>query len=102
MKKISLFNKIEELVKNVILNCWVNEGRFYYKDKLSNCVFCGIFISEERWKELDQYFDKEFKILEDDIDSFIKDIELEKKSFFLLKIDKLKFYLKFYKRFDII
>jgi len=60
------------------------------------------FISEERWKELDQHFDKESKILEDDIDSLIKDIESEKKSFSLLKIDKSKFYSKFHKRLDII
>ncbi|WP_151738558.1 AAA family ATPase, partial [Acinetobacter junii] len=101
-KKISSSNKIEELVKNAILNRWVNEGRSYHKDKLSNCAFCGTFISEERWKELDQHFDKESKILEDDIDSLIKDIESEKKSFSLLKIDKSKFYSKFHKRLDII
>ena len=101
-KKISSSNKIEELVKNAILNRWVNEGRSYHKAKLSNCAFCGTFISEERWKELDQHFDKESKILEDDIDSLIKDIESEKKSFSLLKIDKSKFYSKFHKRLDII
>ena len=64
--------------------------------------FCGTFISEERWKELDQHFDKESKILEDDIDSLIVDIESEKKSFSLLKVDKSKFYSKFHKILDII
>ncbi|MCH7340759.1 AAA family ATPase [Acinetobacter higginsii] len=101
-KKISSSNKIEELVKNAILNRWVNEGRSYHKDKLSNCAFCGTLISEERWKELDRHFDKESKILEDDIDSLIVDIESEKKSFSLLKVDKSKFYSKFHKTLDII
>lgn len=42
-KKISSSNKIEELVKNAILNRWVNEGRSYHKDKLSNCALWNFY-----------------------------------------------------------
>lgn len=101
-KKISASNKIEELVKNAILNRWVSEGRSYHKDKLSNCAFCGTLISDERWQELDQHFDKESKKLEDDIDILIKSVESEKEKFSLLKSDKSKFYSKFHKRLEVI
>ena len=69
-KKISESDKIEELVKDAILNRWVNDGRAHHKDKRNKCAFCGNPITEERWSELERHFDKESEQLENDIDTF--------------------------------
>ena len=67
-KSISSSNKIEELLKDAIINRWVKEGRQLHKDKLEQCSFCGNDISQERWNELDSHFDEQSEKLEKDID----------------------------------
>lgn len=76
-KKISESGKIEELVKDAILNRWVNEGRIHHRGKDSKCAFCDNEISQERWDKLDKHFDEESEKLEKDITSLIKKIETE-------------------------
>lgn len=100
-KSISNSNKIEELLKNAIINRWVKDGRQIHKDKLAQCSFCGNDISERRWHDLDSHFDEESSKLETEIDSLINEIEiliinLDKE----LPINKNTFYSKFHSDLD--
>jgi wobble nucleotide-excising tRNase len=100
-KPISSSDKIEQLVKDSILNRWVKEGRQLHKDKIAKCSFCGNDISEERWKELDSHFDEESEKLENEIKLFISKIEtiitnLDSQ----LIINKDLFYSKFHSDLD--
>lgn len=101
IKSISSSNKIEQLLKDAIINRWVKEGRQIHKDKLEQCSFCGNDISEERWNELDSHFDEESAKLEMEIDVLIAEIEslinnVDKQ----LPINKNVFYSKFHLNLD--
>jgi len=100
-KSISSSNKIEQLLKDAILNRWVKEGRQLHKEKLEQCSFCGNDISLERWKELDSHFDEESEKLEKEIDLLISETEnsiqnIDSK----LQINKNVFYSKFHSELD--
>lgn len=100
-KKISESDKIEELVKDAVLNRWVNEGRTHHKGKRDKCAFCDNPISEDRWKELEKHFDEESERLEKDIDALIIRIGIEKNTASsALSIDKSRFYSKFHNQLD--
>lgn len=100
-KKISESDKIEELVKDAVLNRWVNDGRTHHKGKRDKCAFCGSPISEDRWKELEKHFDEESERLEKDIDALIDRIGTEKNTVSVaLSIDKTRFYSKFHNHLD--
>lgn len=100
-KSISSSNKIEELLKNAILNRWVKEGRQLHKDKPEQCSFCGNDISQERWNELDSHFDEESEKLEKEIDTLISDIDTKiRNTDTLLTINKNAFYSKFHSDLD--
>jgi wobble nucleotide-excising tRNase len=97
-KPISSSDKIEQLVKDSILNRWVKDGRQLHKNKLNNCSFCGNQITIERWKELDSHFDEESERLEKEIEALI--IDLEQKTGTLensLNVNKTVFYTKYHK-----
>lgn len=100
-KSISSSNKIEQLLKDAILNRWVKEGRQLHKNNLEKCSFCGNDISVERWNELDSHFDEESEKLEKEIDTLILQIEnslhdIETQ----LPINKKSFYSKFHLDLD--
>lgn len=100
-KSISSSNKIEQLLKDAILNRWVKEGRQLHKDKLEQCSFCGNDISQERWNELDSHFDEQSEKLEKEIDTLIAEIETKIQNVdTLLSIDKNTFYSKFHSDLD--
>lgn len=100
-KKISESDKIEELVKDAVLNRWVNDGRIHHKGKRDKCTFCDNPISEARWKKLDKHFDEESERLEKDIDALIDRIGTENnKVNAALSIDKSRFYSKFHNQLD--
>jgi wobble nucleotide-excising tRNase len=95
-KSISSSNKIEQLLKDAIINRWVKEGRQIHKDKLEKCSFCGNDVSEERWNELDSHFDEESEKLEKLIDILISEIRnLIISINTQLPINKNAFYFKF-------
>ncbi|MBO9584419.1 MAG: AAA family ATPase [Flavobacterium sp.] len=97
IKSIGNSDKIEQLVKDSILNRWVKEGRIIHKDKLNNCSFCGNEISQERWKELDSHFDEESEKLENEIDTMIREIDsLIVNIDSQIQINKSVFYSKFH------
>ncbi|REH54968.1 wobble nucleotide-excising tRNase [Tenacibaculum gallaicum] len=100
-KSISNSNKIEQLLKDAILNRWVKEGRQLHKDKLDKCSFCGNDITKERWNELESHFDEESEKLEKEIDTLISETNntiqnIEKQ----LIINKTLFYSKFHSDLD--
>lgn len=100
-KPISNSNKIEQLLKDAILNRWVKEGRQLHKDKLKECSFCGNDISQERWNMLESHFDEESEKLEKDIDSLISETENSIQNIETqLKINKNLFYSKFHSDLD--
>lgn len=98
-KKISESDKIEELVKDAVLNRWVSEGRSHHKGKREACGFCGGTITTERWEKLEKHFDEESSKLEKDLDALIEKIEAEKNSASsALSINNVLFYSKFHER----
>lgn len=100
-KPISSSDKIEQLVKDSILNRWVKEGRQHHKDKLENCAFCGNEITAVRWKELESHFDEESEKLEKEIDALFEEIQqLITALNNCLSINKTLFYTKYHKDID--
>ena len=100
-KSIGNSNKIDQLLKDAILNRWVKEGRQLHKEKLEQCSFCGNDISQERWNELDSHFDEESEKLEKEIDLLISETDkiIQKKDL-QLRINKNLFYSKFHPDLD--
>ena len=95
-KPISESDKIQTLVKDAVLNRWVNEGRIHHRSKHDKCAFCDNEISAERWAELDKHFDEESELLEKSIDALLAKIETENKTAHAaLTIDQSFFYSKF-------
>jgi wobble nucleotide-excising tRNase len=100
-KPISESGKIEQLVKDSILNRWVKEGKNLHKDKLNDCAFCGNSISAERWADLDRHFDEESEKLNKNIEQLISQIDHEIEfSSKTLNIQKNIFYSKFHPKLD--
>lgn len=98
-KKISESDKIEELVKDAVLNRWVSEGKPHHHKKRETCGFCGNIIAEDRWKKLEAHFDEESSNLEKDIDSLLKKLETEKSVVAsALLIDNKLFYSNFHQQ----
>lgn len=96
-KPISSSDKIEQLVKDSVLNRWVKEGKHLHKEEPENCAFCGSGISENRWKELESHFDEESENLEKEIDFLIGEIETSFSKLDLqIQIQKTSFYSKFH------
>ena len=96
-KSISSSNKIEQLLKDAVINRWVKEGRQIHKNKLEICSFCGNNISEARWNDLDSHFDEESEKLEREIVATINDVETAITNLdSQIPINKNAFYSKFH------
>ncbi len=96
-KPISESDKIQALVKDAVLNRWVNEGRSHHRNKHEKCAFCDNEISTERWAELDKHFDEESELLEKSIGALLAKIETENQTVqSALTIDQSAFYSKFH------
>lgn len=100
-RPVSESGKIEELVKDAMLNKWVKEGRAHHKNKRDKCGFCGNEITESRWKLLENHFDEESEKLEKSIDVLIEKIKAEKLSVKgAFKPNKILFYSHFHPGID--
>lgn len=100
-RKIGTSEKIEELVRDAVLNRWVKEGRNLHKGKKLICAFCGNRITENRWSELDKHFDEESGKLEKEIDYLIDKVKQEQAlAINGFKINKNAFYSKFHSQID--
>lgn len=96
-KSLTASGKIEELVKNSILNKWVNEGKTLHKDKLENCAFCDNKITVERWSALESHFDEESEKLSNGISLLLVKVEEEVSAVSnYLSFDNNSFYSKFH------
>jgi len=96
-KKIGETGKIQELIRETVLNEWVKQGYELHKNKRSKCAFCGREILDDRWSELDRHFDEESRKLETDIDSLINQIEKHKIEIESnIQIDEQNFYKYFH------
>ncbi|SDQ22542.1 AAA family ATPase [Flagellimonas zhangzhouensis] len=100
-KPIAQSDKIEDLVKDAVLNRWVKEGRDLHKDKLDTCAFCSSEIKETRWDELEKHFDEESDKLEKEITDLVTEIKNESKLLDSIKIIKKDdFYSKYHGEFE--
>ena len=72
--------KIEELVKNALLNNWVKEG-ISLNEGRTLCAFCGNEISKSRWHELECHFDEVTKNLDLELTNKINFLINERKKF---------------------
>lgn len=99
-KKIGVTNKIAELIADVALSKWVEEGAELHKDK-TVCTFCGNLLSEKRMAVIHAHFDDESKKIEAEIDALISKLQAEIDSLpLVLQIDKMLFYASFHTRLD--
>lgn len=95
-KKISASNKIQELLLDNALNEWVKQGLELF-DRKEQCPFCGNQINKERWDEIHAHFDEETKLLTNDLDILIRQIETEKEALSKpVSIRPESFYSSFY------
>lgn len=101
-EKVGKSDKIEDLMKDALLNKWVKDGRQYHKDSKKNkCSFCGNKINENRWIQLDKHFDEESEKLENAIDELIEKINSEIESIKNgFEVNKELFYSKFLEEVD--
>lgn len=100
-QKVGISDKIQELVKDAILNKWVKEGKALHKEKRTNCAFCGNVISDIRWVELEKHFDEESEKLEMEINELISKIDSEAIALrTAFKPNKSNFYSKYHKSID--
>lgn len=96
-KPISEAGKIEQLVKDSILNKWVKEGKQLHENKLHDCAFCGNEITLERWSKLEKHFDEESEKLLNSIEKLINRIDTEiTLATNSLEIKNELFYVKFH------
>ncbi|WP_088743143.1 AAA family ATPase [Cobetia sp. QF-1] len=96
-QEVSESNKLEELVKNSILNRWAKEGVALHKDTDMLCVFCSNEITQDRWSKLENHFDEESQKIENKIDSILNSIAQEKaKHSQINKLDTSKLYSKWH------
>lgn len=102
-RKVGTSEKIEELVKDAVLNRWVKDGRSLHKEKRIICAFCGNHITENRWSKLDKHFDEESDKLEKEIDYLIDKVKQEQILVFNgFKINRNVFYSKFHTQIDVL
>ena len=100
-RPVSESGKIEELVKDAMLNKWVKEGRLLHKNKRDKCGFCGNEISESRWGLLEIHFDEESDKLDKSIDASIEKVKSERLSIKgTFEPDKSLFYSHFHSDID--
>lgn len=100
-RPVSESGKIEELVKDAMLNKWVKEGRAHHKNKRNKCAFCGNEISESRWELLEKHFDEESEKLEKLIDELIEKVKTEKQFIkAAFNPDRNLFYSKFHSEIE--
>lgn len=100
-RRITVSDKIEELIRDVALNRWVKEGCELHKGKRTVCALCGSVIKDERWDQLLRHFDEESEQLEEDITLLIADIRSHQESIKgACTVDRDRFYLKFYSEID--
>ncbi|MEJ5962860.1 AAA family ATPase [Pedobacter immunditicola] len=76
-KSLTASGKIEELVRNSMLNKWVKDGKTLHEHKPEDCAFCGNKITEERWSALESHFDEESEKLSSGIASLLAKVEAE-------------------------
>ena len=66
-------NTIDALKKDVAISNWVEHGLSLHDEKSSTiCLFCGNMVSNNRFEELRNHFNKSYKELSDKIDKAIE------------------------------
>lgn len=76
-RKIQPTKAINDLLNDALLQNWVKSGMDLHRDKRDTCAFCQQSLPSDIWQQLDTHFNKESSILESDINSCLKAINLE-------------------------
>lgn len=93
--------KIEELVKNAILQKWVEQGKQLHQDNKKKCAFCGNVITESRWEQLEKHFDTEFSELKNALQQQQEEIQTTlQKVCDSYDLNKSQFYSSLYPEID--
>lgn len=74
-RNINAGKRIQELSADYALEQWVRSGVERHQNKSEVCLFCGSPISDGRWNELKNHFDRASETLKTDIACVIKKIE---------------------------
>lgn len=99
-KKIGQSDKIEELVKDAILNKWVKDGKKIHEGH-NKCSFCENTISIDRWEQLEKHFDEESEKFEESLGRLLETIDSEMSVVENFAIPpRENFYLKFHNRYN--
>lgn len=79
-------NTIDALKKDSQLSSWVEDGLALHQNRnISRCLFCGNQISEKRFDELKEHFNKSYKELSDKIDGAIELLDQKMRQFDAVK-----------------
>ncbi len=100
-KNIEPTESIQALLNDHFLSEWVLQGSLHHRGKRDTCAFCGQKIPEDLWDRLDRHFNEESKLLKDNIEYKIKEIEEEKNKLQRLRfLKKEQFYINLQDKFD--
>lgn len=80
-RNITAGKRIQELCADYALEQWVRSGVDRHQNKSEVCLFCGSPISDSRWNELKNHFDRASETLKTDIACAIKKIESYRQEF---------------------
>jgi hypothetical protein len=72
IKKISPNLPLDDLLKDSILQSWVNQGILHHKDKRADCAFCRQKLPGDLWNILENHFNKDSEDMKQLIESQIK------------------------------
>lgn len=98
---ISSSSKIDELLRDAIMNRWVSEGRKLHLEDHSTCKFCENRIAPARWLAIEAHFDEESDRLEAAIDELqLKVADAKRAVDARERFDKGAFYFQFQSRVE--
>ena len=78
LKEIIVFESIEELKNNPLIESWVKTGIKLHNNDKETCKFCKNPIKKEFWDELGKHFTEEKALFENKINQLIRNIENRK------------------------
>lgn len=74
--KLAPTERIAELLHDAALQEWVRQGMSISSNR-SRCGFCGNFIDEDRWRQLNAHFDQQSDELRERLESALEEVEAE-------------------------
>lgn len=73
-RRITPTKPIQDLLNNVLLQNWAQEGIVLHKSKRKTCGFCQQPLPDDLWEKLSKHFSEESQLLEEEIDTEIENL----------------------------